>query len=153
MQSNTRRVAIVGGNRIPFARSNSVYATASNQDMLTTALDGLAGFSPRIAVFGTKKYAAYFFRMAGQAVPVTADLRPLDPLTFADKLSAGLFDGLAHPLAVQRMDQREITYGSKRKYPPPPAGQLVLNRRTVATGSSSTPGELSCAKRGASGTP
>jgi acetyl-CoA C-acetyltransferase len=41
MQSNTRRVAIVGGNRIPFARSNSVYATASNQDMLTTALDGL----------------------------------------------------------------------------------------------------------------
>lgn len=25
-----RRVAIVGGNRIPFARSNTVYATASN---------------------------------------------------------------------------------------------------------------------------
>lgn len=36
-----RRVAIVGANRIPFARSNSVYATASNQDMLTAALDGL----------------------------------------------------------------------------------------------------------------
>ena len=26
-----RRVAIVGGNRIPFARSNTAYATASNQ--------------------------------------------------------------------------------------------------------------------------
>ncbi|WP_296131000.1 acetyl-CoA C-acetyltransferase [Pseudomonas sp. Ga0074129] len=36
-----RRVAIVGGNRIPFARSNTVYATASNQEMLTSALDGL----------------------------------------------------------------------------------------------------------------
>jgi acetyl-CoA C-acetyltransferase len=36
-----RRVAIVGGNRIPFARSNGVYAHASNQDMLTAALDGL----------------------------------------------------------------------------------------------------------------
>jgi acetyl-CoA C-acetyltransferase len=36
-----RRVAIVGGNRIPFARSNSVYSHASNQDMLTAALDGL----------------------------------------------------------------------------------------------------------------
>ncbi|WAC42946.1 acetyl-CoA C-acetyltransferase [Pseudomonas sp. SL4(2022)] len=36
-----RRVAIVGGNRIPFARSNTVYATASNQEMLTCALDGL----------------------------------------------------------------------------------------------------------------
>jgi acetyl-CoA C-acetyltransferase len=41
MQSTTRRVAVLGGNRIPFARSNSAYATASNQEMLTAALDGL----------------------------------------------------------------------------------------------------------------
>jgi acetyl-CoA C-acetyltransferase len=32
---------IVGGNRIPFARSDGPYAEASNQDMLTAALDGL----------------------------------------------------------------------------------------------------------------
>ncbi|MFF1397616.1 acetyl-CoA C-acetyltransferase [Streptomyces sp. NPDC058287] len=37
-----RRVAVVGGSRIPFARSDGPYATASNQDMLTAALDGLA---------------------------------------------------------------------------------------------------------------
>jgi len=36
-----RRVAVVGGNRIPFARSNAAYSHASNQDMLTAALDGL----------------------------------------------------------------------------------------------------------------
>jgi acetyl-CoA C-acetyltransferase len=36
-----RRVAIIGGNRIPFARSNGAYATASNQAMLTVALEGL----------------------------------------------------------------------------------------------------------------
>jgi len=36
-----RRVAVLGGNRIPFARSNSVYSRASNQDMLTEALAGL----------------------------------------------------------------------------------------------------------------
>ncbi|WP_338579649.1 acetyl-CoA C-acetyltransferase [Pseudomonas sp. ML2-2023-6] len=36
-----RRVAIIGGNRIPFARANGPYATASNQDMLTAALEGL----------------------------------------------------------------------------------------------------------------
>ena len=36
-----RRVAILGGNRIPFARSNGPYVHASNQDMLTAALDGL----------------------------------------------------------------------------------------------------------------
>ncbi|GAB3697529.1 acetyl-CoA C-acetyltransferase [Mariniluteicoccus flavus] len=37
----TNRVAILGGNRIPFARSNGKYAKASNQDMMTAALDGL----------------------------------------------------------------------------------------------------------------
>lgn len=42
MTSSPRRVAVLGGNRIPFARSNSVYATASNQEMLTAAIDGLA---------------------------------------------------------------------------------------------------------------
>ncbi|WP_245788136.1 acetyl-CoA C-acetyltransferase [Amycolatopsis marina] len=36
-----RRVAVIGANRIPFARSNGPYANASNQDMLTAALDGL----------------------------------------------------------------------------------------------------------------
>jgi len=36
-----RRVAILGGNRIPFARSNGAYSTASNQAMLTVALEGL----------------------------------------------------------------------------------------------------------------
>ncbi|WP_137295256.1 acetyl-CoA C-acetyltransferase [Nocardioides dongxiaopingii] len=41
MNERTRRVAVVGGNRIPFARSSSVYAEASNQEMLTAAIDGL----------------------------------------------------------------------------------------------------------------
>ena len=39
---NTRRVAVLGGNRIPFARSDTAYAEASNQDMFTAVLDGLA---------------------------------------------------------------------------------------------------------------
>src|SRR5260370_38857561 len=36
-----RRVAVLGGNRIPFARSDGAYAEASNQDMFTAALGGL----------------------------------------------------------------------------------------------------------------
>ncbi len=36
-----RPAVIIGGNRIPFARSNGAYSKASNQDMLTAALDGL----------------------------------------------------------------------------------------------------------------
>jgi acetyl-CoA C-acetyltransferase len=39
--ASPRRVAVLGGNRIPFARSNSAYVEASNQDMLTAAIDGL----------------------------------------------------------------------------------------------------------------
>ncbi|MND58582.1 3-ketoacyl-CoA thiolase [compost metagenome] len=38
---SVRRVAIIGGNRIPFARANGPYAHVSNQEMLTAALEGL----------------------------------------------------------------------------------------------------------------
>jgi acetyl-CoA C-acetyltransferase len=41
MNAAPRRAAILGGNRIPFARRDRSYARASNQDMLTAALDGL----------------------------------------------------------------------------------------------------------------
>lgn len=41
MSNTIRRVAILGGNRIPFARSNTVYSNVSNQEMLTATLQGL----------------------------------------------------------------------------------------------------------------
>lgn len=41
MQTTVQRVAILGGNRIPFARSGTAYATSSNQDMFTATLQGL----------------------------------------------------------------------------------------------------------------
>ncbi|HWB38372.1 MAG TPA: acetyl-CoA C-acetyltransferase, partial [Rugosimonospora sp.] len=47
----TRRVAVIGGNRIPFACSNGAYVRASNQDMLTAALDGLVA---RFALAGRR---------------------------------------------------------------------------------------------------
>src|ERR1700760_4388176 len=46
-----RRVVIIGGNRIPFARSGGPYATASNQDMLTVTIDGLVA---RFGLAGTR---------------------------------------------------------------------------------------------------
>lgn len=39
--NSIRRVAILGGNRIPFARSNTVYSNVSNHEMLTATLQGL----------------------------------------------------------------------------------------------------------------
>ena len=38
---STRRVAIIGGNRIPFVRSHTSYKDASNFDMLNASLQGL----------------------------------------------------------------------------------------------------------------
>jgi acetyl-CoA C-acetyltransferase len=42
MSQTVRRVAVLGGIRIPFARQAGPYSRASNQDMLTTTLDALA---------------------------------------------------------------------------------------------------------------
>ncbi len=36
-----RRVAVIGYNRIPFARNNTAYTQAGNQDMMVAALNGL----------------------------------------------------------------------------------------------------------------
>ena len=39
--TTARRVAIIGGVRIPFARGNGAYAQVGNQDMLTAVLRGV----------------------------------------------------------------------------------------------------------------
>jgi acetyl-CoA C-acetyltransferase len=41
MPTAIRRAAILGGVRIPFCRSNTLYADLSNLDMMTTVLEGL----------------------------------------------------------------------------------------------------------------
>jgi acetyl-CoA C-acetyltransferase len=41
MNAPARRVAVLGGNRIPFARQDGRYAKASNQDMLTATLNNV----------------------------------------------------------------------------------------------------------------
>jgi acetyl-CoA C-acetyltransferase len=39
--NQVRRVAVLGGVRIPFARSNTAYINVGNQDMLTAVVRGL----------------------------------------------------------------------------------------------------------------
>lgn len=41
ISQSSRKVAVVGFNRIPFARHNTSYANASNQDMMLAAMSGL----------------------------------------------------------------------------------------------------------------
>src|SRR6185436_6598808 len=43
MPDPLRKVAIIGGARIPFARSNTAYAETGNQEMLVAALRALVG--------------------------------------------------------------------------------------------------------------
>jgi len=40
MSSKIRRIAIVGGSRIPFCRSNTLHAGKTNMDMLSAAIEG-----------------------------------------------------------------------------------------------------------------
>ena len=82
----TRRVAVLGGNRIPFARSNSVYADASNQDMLTAAIDGavtrfgLEGEQLGEVVAGAVLKHSRDFNLAREAV-LGSKLAPTTPAT------------------------------------------------------------------------
>lgn len=41
MSTQIRKVAIIGGNRIPFVKSNAQYSDSSNTDMLTASIQGL----------------------------------------------------------------------------------------------------------------
>jgi acetyl-CoA C-acetyltransferase len=41
MSDTVQRVAIIGGSRIPFCRSNTIYAEKTNLDMLSASLQGL----------------------------------------------------------------------------------------------------------------
>ncbi len=79
MQAKTRRVAIIGGNRIPFARSNTVYADASNSEMLTAALDGL------VARFGLEGEIAGEF-VAGAVLKHSRDFNLAREVVLGSKL-------------------------------------------------------------------
>ena len=97
-----RRAAIVGGNRIPFARSGGPYAEASNQDMLIAALDGL------VARFGLQGERLGDV-VAGAVLKHSRDFNltrecvlgsTLDPATPAHDVQQACVTGLQAALAV-----------------------------------------------------
>ena len=107
-----RRVAIVGGNRIPFARSNTAYASASNLDMLTVTLQGLVdrfGLHGQrlgdVAAGAVMKHSRDF-NLVREAVLSTT----LSPVTPAFDLQQACGTGLeaamlvAHKIAVGQID-------------------------------------------------
>ncbi|HEY0888001.1 MAG TPA: acetyl-CoA C-acetyltransferase [Nocardioides sp.] len=111
-QGTTRRVAILGGNRIPFARSNTAYSHASNQDMLTAALDGLVerfgleGQQVGEVVAGAVLKHSRDFNLARESV-LGSKLSPSTPATDIQQacgtgLQAAIY--VANKIALARID-------------------------------------------------
>ena len=84
MTESLRRIAIVGGSRIPFCRSNSIYADKSNLDMLAAAINGvvdrfdLAGEQIDEVMAGAVMTHSRDFNLAREAV-LSSQLSPLTP--------------------------------------------------------------------------
>ena len=94
--ASLRNAVIVGGNRTPFVKAGTVYARASNQDMLTAAIDGLvarfglAGQKVDEVVAGAVLKHTRDFNLTREAVLGSA----LSPLTPACDLQQACCTGL-----------------------------------------------------------
>jgi acetyl-CoA C-acetyltransferase len=79
-----RRIAVIGGSRIPFCRSNTIYADKTNLDMLAASLQGivdrfgLAGQQIDEVVAGAVTTHAKDFNLAREAL-LSTSLSPLTP--------------------------------------------------------------------------
>jgi acetyl-CoA C-acetyltransferase len=95
-----RRVAIVGGTRIPFCRSNSLYAEKTNLDMMTAALTGLvdrfglAGRHIDEVTGGAVVTHARDWNLAREAVLGTALARSTPGVTMMQACGTSLQSGL-----------------------------------------------------------
>ena len=84
MSDTLRRIAVIGGSRIPFCRAGSVYADQSNLDMLTASLQGLVdrfdlhGEQPDEVVAGAVTTHSRDWNLAREAV-LSTSLSPLTP--------------------------------------------------------------------------
>ena len=112
MATSPRQAAVIGGNRIPFARSGGAYADASNQDMLTATLDGLAarfglgGENPGEVVAGAVLKHARDFNLTRECVlgsALTSDTPAFDVQQACDTgLQAALI--VASKIALGRIE-------------------------------------------------
>jgi len=79
-----KRIAVIGGSRIPFCRSNTLYADETNKDMLTRAIQGvvdkygLAGRQIDKVIAGAVTVHSRDWNLAREAV-LSTSLSPLTP--------------------------------------------------------------------------
>jgi len=79
-----KRIAVIGGNRIPFCRSNTLYADETNKDMLTRAIQGvvdkygLSGRQVDKVIAGAVTVHSKDWNLAREAL-LSTTLSPLTP--------------------------------------------------------------------------
>jgi acetyl-CoA C-acetyltransferase len=105
MSDSLRRVAIVGGSRIPFCRSNTVYADNSNLDMLTAAIDAVV---QRFELQGKQLDEV----MAGAVITHSKDFNLANEAVLSSKLSP-LTTGITLQQACGTSLQAALSLGAK----------------------------------------
>jgi acetyl-CoA C-acetyltransferase len=137
-EAGMRRVAVLGGMRIPFCRSHTAYAELSNLDMLTVALGGLAekfalhGAHIDEVVGGAVVTHAKDWNLAREAV-IGSSLAPTTPgITMMQACGTSLQGalGLAAKIATGQIDSG-IAMGSDTTSDAPIVFQRKFAQRLV----------------------
>ncbi len=148
MNDKVRKVAIIGGSRIPFCRSNSIYSEKTNMDMLAAALQGtvdrfdLHGKQLDEVVAGAVTTHSKDWNLAREAVLSTS----LSPLTSGITLQQACGTSLQAALGIGAKiacGQIEcgIAAGTDTTSDPPIVFGKKLSRRLVRLGRARTPAD------------
>jgi len=155
MSQTLRRVAVIGGIRIPFCRSNTLYADLSNLEMMTAALNGLAdrfqlaGVHIDEVVGGAVVTHSRDWNIAREAV-IGSKLAPSTSGTTliqacGTSLQAAM--GIAAKIAVGEIDSG-IAVGSDTTSDAPIVVSRKLAKRLVQVGQAKTLGQKLAAFKG-----
>jgi acetyl-CoA C-acetyltransferase len=148
MTDTIRKVAIIGGSRIPFCRSGSIYAERSNMDMLSAAIQGvsdrfgLKGVQLDELVAGAVTTHSRDWNLAREAL-LSTDLSPLTPgITLQQacgtSLQAAL--GIAAKIACGQIECG-IAAGTDTTSDPPIVVSPRLAKRLVKLGGARSAGD------------
>ncbi len=141
MSNTVRKVAIIGGTRIPFCRSNTVYAQRTNLDMLAATLQGtvdrfgLAGAQLDEVVAGAVTTHSRDWNLAREALLSTT----LSPLTSGITMQQACGTSLQAALSIGAkiacgQIESGIAAGTDTTSDPPIVFGKKFSRRLVALG-------------------
>jgi len=149
-----RRVAIVGGTRIPFCRSNTLYAEKTNLDMMTAALTGLvdrfglAGKHVDEVTGGAVVTHARDWNLAREAVLGTALARSTPGVTMMQACGTSLQSclGIGAKIATGAIDSGIAVGSDTTSDPPIVVSKKLAKRLRDAAQQKSTLGKLGAFK-------